>query len=392
VRRVLLTLLFVVLAAPVTAQELLPWTEGEVRVIGLHGPWPPPPPRDPTNRVAGKPEAIALGHHLFNEPRLSASGTTCGDCHQASRDWRDGRARGLGRGHDATDLDRRTPSLWNVGYQHWFGWDGAADSLWMQSIRPILDNREMGGSAVNAARLMREDQAFACGYQRAFGEKPGADDERLLVDIAKALAAYQATLVTPRTSFDDFRDALVVDDKVKAANYPIASQRGLKLFIDKGACNNCHFGPMFTNSEFGDVGIAFFVRPGEVDSGRHGGLGKLRESPFNLLSKYNDDPGTGSRIRTRHVERQHKNFGEFKVPGLRQVGRVGPYMHDGSVATLEDVVKHYSEVSADRLHSDGTPLVRALGLSDGEKADLISFLRSLDAETPKAAAPPPLCP
>src|SRR4029078_5746366 len=125
-----------------------------------------------------------------------------------------------------------------------------------------------------------------------------------------------------------------------------------------------HFGPSFTNGEFGDVGIPFFLsRPGEVDSGRHGGIESLLASPFNQLGRYNADASGASPVRTRHVERQHRNFGEFRVPGLRQLSRSGPYMHDGSMARLEDVVNHYSEVSPDRLHSDGVPLVRALGLS-----------------------------
>jgi cytochrome c peroxidase len=97
-------------------------------------------------------------------------------------------------------------------------------------------------------------------------------------------------------------------------------------------------------------------------------------------------------MRTRHVEAQHRNFGEFRVPGLRQVGRTGPYMHDGSLATLEDVVKHYSTVSPDRLHSDGVPLVRPLGLTPGQGADLVAFLRTLEVDTPKLPSAPSLCP
>jgi cytochrome c peroxidase len=388
VTRVFLLAFLVALAAPATAQELLPWSAGEVRAVGLHGPWPPAPPRDPSNRVAGKSEAVALGRHLFNDARLSSNGMmSCADCHQPSVNWADGRKRGLG----AVELDRRTPTLWNVGFQYWFGWDGSSDSLWMQSIRPILDRREMDNTPAGVARLVRGDTMLACGYERAFGAPPGDDDERVMVDVAKALAAFQATLVTPRTAFDDFRDALVAGERARAARYPLAAQRGLKLFLDKGGCNNCHFGPHFTNGEFGDVGIAFFVRPGEVDPGRYAGIGKLHESPFNRLGRFTDDPAGAGATRTRHIDRQHKNFGEFKVPGLRQVGRTAPYMHDGSVATLEDVVTHYSEVSADRLHSDGTPLVRALGLSDGEKADLVAFLRSLDADAPTLEQPASLC-
>src|SRR6185436_9679958 len=152
------------------------------------------------------------------------------------------------------------------------------------------------------------------------------------------------------------------------------------------------FGPLFSNGEFGDTGVAFFVRPGEIDSGRHGGIDRLKASPFNRLGRHSDDASDGSATRTRHVEAQHRNFGEFRVPGLRQVGRTGPYMHDGSVATLEDVVKHYSTVSPDRLHSDGVPLVRALGLTSQDSADLVTFLRTLDVEVPPLPPAAPICP
>ena len=385
----LLVSLLALWAGGARAQPLLDWSPKEIRTVGQHGPWPPPPVRDPSNRVSGTPAGIALGEHLFNDPRLSGEGRmSCATCHQAGREWSDGLVKGKG----TAELDRRTPSLWNIGYLHWFGWDGAGDSLWAQSIRPLLDPREMNGGAARPGELLRGDPALACGYEKAFGEKPGADDERLLVDTAKVLAAFQATLVSPRTPFDDFRDALVAGDRERAAHYPVSAQRGLKLFIGEANCNLCHLGPRFTNGEFGDIGIPFFVRPGEVDPGRLGGLGRLATSPFNLLGKYNDDATGNNTRRTRHVQRQHTNFGEFRVPGLRQVGRGGPYMHNGSVLTLEDVVKHYSEVSPDRLHSDGTPLVRPLGLTKDQSADLVAFLRSLDAEPPPRQAPPPLCP
>lgn len=377
-----------VLAQPL-AQPLLDWTEEEVALIARHGPWPPPPVRDPSNRVSTSPAAARLGEHLFHDTRLSGTGrTSCATCHRPDRNWSDGRARAQG----TVELDRRTPSLWNVGYGPWFGWDGAGDSLWAQSLRPLLDPREMDAGAERVAALLREDPVLACGYEKAFGDKPGRDDEPLLVDAAKALAAFQATLVTPRTSFDAFRDALVSGDRDAAARYPQAAQRGLRLFIGSANCNACHFGPRFTNGEFGDVGIPFFVRPGEVDSGRLAGLARLAASPFNLLGSYNDDTTGETGRRTRHVQRLHSNFGEFRVPGLRQTARGGPYMHNGSLAKLDDVVRHYAEVSPDRLHSDGVALVRPLGLSAAEQADLVAFLRSLDAEVPPRPPVPPLCP
>lgn len=386
--RLALLLVLAAMATPTLAQDLLGWTPTEIEAVGQHGPWPPQPAPDPTNRVSGNPAAIALGRALFSDPRLSGRDAACSACHLPSLDWRDGRKRG----HGAVELDRRTPSLWNVGFRKWFGWDGSADSLWMQSIRPIMDPREMAGGVMRTAKLLREDATLSCGYRRAFGGAPSGSDEKLMVDAAKALAAFQETLVTPRTPFDDFRDALVGGDLAAAARYPVDAQRGLKLFIGTGNCSACHFGPTFTNGEFGDVGIPFFVRRREVDNGRIGGIERLQASPYNLLGRFNDDPSRASSVRTRHVEKQHRNFGEFRVPGLRQVGRSGPYMHDGSVAKLEDVVTHYSEVSPDRLHSDGVPIVRALGLSAGEKGDLIAFLRSLDTDIPPLPPAPPVCP
>jgi len=386
--KVWLVAVLLVVSGNAMAQHLLDWTADEVAAVALHGPWPPPPARDPSNRVSGNPSAIALGRHLFDDSRLSPSRqVSCGDCHQPGRQWSDGRARGFG----LSELNRRTPSLWNVGYQHWFAWDGAADSIWMQGLRAILDPREMGGSRAGVGKLLREDATLACGYRRAFGEAPGANDERLLVDAAKALAAFVETLVSPRTPFDDFRDALVAGDRAAAGRYPMPAQRGLQLFVGRGNCAACHFGPLFSNGEFGDTGIAFFIAGG-VDPGRSGGIAYLHDSPFNLRGAYSDDATRASATRTRHVERQHRNFGEFKVPALRQASRAGPYMHDGSLATLEEVVRHYSEVSPDRLHSDGVPLVRALKLSREESADLVAFLRTLGADAPKPAPAPALCP
>ena len=242
-------------ALPAQAQGLLDWKAREIEAVAQHGPWPPPAVRDPSNRVSGFPAAIALGRSLFSEPRLSGRDAACTACHLPTLDWRDGRKRGVG----TVELDRRTPSLWNVGMRKWFGWDGSADSLWMQSLRPIVDQREMAGSAAGTSRLLRDDTTLSCGYRNAFGSSPGGSDEKLLVDAAKALAAFQETLITPRTPFDDFRDALVTGDRVAAARYPLPAQRGLRIFVGSGNCVACHFGPAFTNGEFGDIGVPFFL-------------------------------------------------------------------------------------------------------------------------------------
>ncbi len=373
------------------AQALVAFSEPEIRRILQHGPWPQPVLRDPSNRVSGNPAAIALGERLFFDRRLSGDDAmSCAACHLRDRAFTDGRARAYGR----AALDRNTPSVWNIGFARWFGWDGAADSLWLQSIKPILEPKELAADARHVARLLRSDADYARFYERAFGSPPVAPggDEARLVDAGKAIAAYLETLVSPRSPFDDFRDALARNDLGAAARYPAAAQRGLKTFVGKGNCSICHFGPMFTNGEFADVGMPYFVAPGRVDSGRHGGIKDLRADRRNLLGPYSDDASGRTAAKTRHVAIQHRNFGEFKVPGLRNVALTAPYMHNGSLATLRDVVLHYSELNEERLHADGERILRPLKLAPGEVDDLVAFLqtltdRSLTTE-PGEARPP----
>jgi cytochrome c peroxidase len=379
-RAVIVVLLLGAVAGVARAVDFTPQ---EVRAILLHGPWPAAWNPDPSNRVSGKPEAIALGEKLFFEPRLSSKGgVLCATCHVPYRGWQDGRARGMGH----LEVDRNTQSLFNVRWNRWFGWDGAGDSLWAQSIRPMLDAREMGGDAAHAAAFVRGDAEYLCRYRRAFGADPPANDEALLADIGKALAAFQETLVSGRSAFDEFRDALERGDAAKAAAYPQSAQRGLKIFVGKGNCNLCHVGPAFSNGEFHDVGISFFIRRGEVDPGRHGGIQRLKKNPFNLLGRYNDDRSGSAAIKTQHVALDHRNYGEFKVPGLRNVAQTAPYMHSGRLATLTEVVRHYSDLNLDRLHADGESILKPLRLSEAEITDLVAFLESLTED--KSAVQP----
>lgn len=358
----------------------VPFSADEQRRILAHGPWPPPRAHDPGNAQSGRREAITLGQALFFEVRLSSNDIfACATCHEPALAFADGRSRSLGRGL----LERNAPSLWNAVHERWQGWDGAADSLWSQSIRPILHPKEMNASAAQVREFVAGERELACRYRRSFGKPPSAaedDDEAVLVNVAKAIGAFVATLVSGRTPFDDFRDALARGDRRAMARYPAAAQRGLQLFVGRGRCNVCHSGPMFSNGEFGDTGLNFFVRPGEVDPGRHGGIAALRASPYNLLGRFSD-AGAASPVatKTRHVEPRHRNFGEFKVPSLRHVALTAPYMHDGQLATLDAVVRHYSELNLERLHADGERILQPLHLNEGERADLVAFLGTLTA-------------
>jgi len=369
-------------AAVAQPAPVLPFSPEEMRRIVALGPWPPTPRTDPSNRVSGDPAAIALGARLFRDPGLSRTGTiACVTCHQPERALTDGLPRALG----VATADRNTTSLANVGGQRWYGWDGANDSLWAQSLRPIMDRREMDSDLTRVAARIRQDDELKAMYAAAFGAAPSVNDEAVAVDVAKALAAYQETLVTGRTPFDDFRDALARGDSAAAARYPAAAQRGLRIFVGSGNCTVCHSGPRFSNGEFHDIGIAFFVEPGRVDPGRHGGIRKLEASRYNLLGPFNDDPTRATATSTRFVALDHRNYGEFKVPSLRNVARTAPYMHNGSLATLRDVVRHYSNLDEDRLHADGERILKPLGLDKYDVDSLVAFLETLSEQAPSPA-------
>src|SRR5262245_33884660 len=240
-------------ATTVGAEPSPTFTDDERAAILAHGPWPQAMPADPSNRASGRAEAVALGCRLFFDKRLSADGQrSCATCHEPGKAFADGRPRSMG----AVLVDRNAVALANLRLNRWFGWDGSGDSLWAQSIRPILDGKELGLAPGQVRERVAADTGHASAYARIFGSAAQTDaPELVLVNVAKALAAFQETIVTGRTPFDDFRDALERDDSVALRRYPVSAQRGLKLFIGKGRCGACHFGPNFTNGEFDDVGV-----------------------------------------------------------------------------------------------------------------------------------------
>jgi cytochrome c peroxidase len=330
----------------------LPSADERDRILA-HGPWPIPLARDASNRASGHEAAVAFGRRMFHEPRLSANGyVACAACHQTDRGWTDAipRARGL------APVDRNTPTLTNAALYSWFGWSGASDSLWMASLRPILDEREMGSSAAAVAHVVRIGDGLACEYRRAFGRTPEAmDDEVVMVDVAKAIAAFLETLTTGRTPFDEFRDALARGDSQQAERYPAAAARGARVFVGKGGCASCHSGATFTDGGFHTTDVK--------DVGRAEDILIVLASPYNLAGRFNDDPaGTNVRAEaTRALKQQPLHRGQFRVPSLRNVAVTPPYLHDGSRETLREAVQHGG--------------VRALPAGDVD--DLVAFLVTL---------------
>lgn len=338
-----------------------------------HGPWPPSPIIDPSNRVSGIPMAIELGQLLFNSEAIAANdGKSCAACHQPERAFSDGLARAIGH----TQLDRNTLSLFNLPFQRWFGWSGKHDNLWSQSLAPLLLDEEMG-LPVGGATAIAQMPIFIERYKHLFGDPESQSDQENLVNLGKAMAAYQETLITGITSFDRFREALEVGNEKEIAYYPTSAKRGLALFVGRGNCHFCHSGPLFSNGEFHDAGVPFFIEQTRVDEGRHAGITALLKSPYTLVGRFNDDPKRSTAWRTERLVRRHDDFGIFRVPGLRGVSRTAPYMHNGSLETLEDVVRHYSEIDLERMHADGEAILKPLKLNEAEISDLVAFLESL---------------
>ena len=361
-------------AAAVTPQvDRLDLSMAQRQQILTLGPWPPAPRRDPGNRVSGRPMAIELGRQLFRDARMSPVGyIACVTCHQPDRAFTDLKPRA----HGLADLPRNTPALANLGLQRWYGWGGASDSLSMASVRPILDAREFDGSADSVTRLFVRVPEMAACYRRVFGVSALVQPTRTLVNVGKALAAFVETLVTARTPFDDFRDALARGDATTAAAYPAAALRGLKLFVGRGACMDCHNGPNFSDGGF-HPGVApadataTAVAASLADMGRLDDARKLKASPFNLLGPANDDGTRRNAAATRSLVVHPGLRGQYRTPTLRNVAVTAPYFHNGQVERLTDALQHPMPLASAPSASPAQPLAA------GEVDDLAAFLVTL---------------
>jgi cytochrome c peroxidase len=344
----------------------------ELRDVLALGPWPPAPRRDPGNRVSGRPMAIELGRQLFRDPRMSPVGyIACVTCHQPDRAFTDIKARA----HGLADLPRNTPALSNLGLQRWYGWGGASDSLWMASIKPILDAREFDGNIALVTRLfVREPELAAC-YRRVFGVSPLRDPQRTVVNVGKALAAFVETLVTERTPFDEFRDGLAHGDTRRAGAYPVAALRGLKLFVGRAGCVACHSGPNFSDGGF-HPGVlpsddtAAAVAHALADSGRLDDARYLKASAFNLTGSNNDDASRRNAAATRKLVVHAGLSGQYRTPSLRNVAVTAPYFHNGQSERLTDAIQHTQGPSV----AVDAP---AAALTIGDVDDLAAFLATL---------------
>jgi cytochrome c peroxidase len=225
------------------------FTEAELAMIVSLGPWPPTP-RETLVANTAQQAKVELGRRLFFDAGLSPSGrVSCSSCHRPEQAWTDGRTTSVGLAAGTLN----TPAVVNLALQQRFGWRGRTPTLVAQSQRPLLDAAEMGSSPAHVSTHIRRVPDLARRYAAAFGQAPAGDGrdaaDAVFADAAAALAAYQMTLISPRTPFDDFRDAQQrrAATRRSPATFAQPARRGLRLFVGAGGCVQCHSGGLLSD-------------------------------------------------------------------------------------------------------------------------------------------------
>ena len=283
-------------------------------------------------------EKVNLGRKLFFDKNLSVDrSVSCASCHDPEKFWDNGIQYGIGiKGREGT---RNTPTLSNVVYQKQFFWDGRAGSLETQVMGPLLDKNEMGMPSNEAIldRLLENPE-----YEKLFGE--AFSDGVTIINMAHALASYERTLLSGDSPYDRY---MAGDKNAMSA----AAIRGMKLFMGRARCNKCHLPPMFVDYSFHNLGIGMDQK--DPDLGRY------------------------------HVFKSNSARGKFRTPSLRDIAKTGPYMHDGSMKTLEETVEIYDKGGIPNSHLSAE-VRRKLRLTDQQKKDVVTFMK--EGLTSKKAA------
>jgi cytochrome c peroxidase len=274
-----------------------------------------------------------LGKKLFSEKILSKdSSVSCAGCHKPKFAFADTVAFSIGIAGKLTK--RNTPSVLNMKNRPYYFWDGRAASLEEQALMPIQNPDEMGLPIDEAVKRLNQSREYKLLFQKIFNQKPTAKN------LAAAFSAYEKTLETVDSKFDDWSNNL---KKLTAAE-----ERGRELFVgDKAKCFDCHRMEDFTNDEFKNIGL-------------YNGKELNDAGLFSLTNKETDR-------------------GKFKTPGLRNIAVTAPYMHNGMFKTLEEVVEYYNNPQkfiSNPINIDDV-LKIPLGLTDKEKKDIVAFLKTL---------------
>src|SRR5690606_12837524 len=269
-------------------------------------------PADPTNRVADDPRAVDLGHKLFFDVRLSSTGTvSCATCHQPTREFQDDAPLATGVG---TTM-RRTMPIAGTAYAPFLFCDGRKDRQWAQAHGPLESEVEHGGTRAQYAHIIANH--YRDEYEALFGELPDLSDvplhagpvddsaaaaawrtltdeqrenvTRVFVNIGKSIAAYERRIQFGESRFDRYVAALVETGEAPEQVLTEDEIAGLRLFIGKANCTQCHNGPLFTNNEFHNTGVP--AVPGlPADNGRMNGARQVLADEFNCRSKWSDAP------------------------------------------------------------------------------------------------------
>jgi len=443
------------------AAQDLDWSERERKIIDSLSPpaaagpgAAPAPPPSPTNRYADDPAAAALGQRLYFDAGLSPGGAvSCATCHDPEQGWSDGLP--LSKGVAETEFN--SPTVLNAAFHRWQFWDGRADTLWAQALQPVENPLEMNSSRTFLLHRIQDSPPLAADWAAAFGPLPAElidrdrfpenacppppaprgpfgevktasgdprhlawqgmapeDQElvnRLYADFGKAVAAYERLLVSGPSAFDRYADHLR-GQRPPPADFGPAEQRGLRLFVGPASCLDCHFGPMLSDSEFHNVGLAdpdqdpapgglFGAALAERDGaapagggvpreGRPLGIRKIRVDPFNGLGAYSDAPGWEHNNRLRYLFYDEHTIGAFKTPSLRNVARTAPYGHDGRFPDLRAVLEFYRELPGAPPSGHREETLQKLELDDDQIEDLLAFLAALTGErvAPELRRPP----
>lgn len=284
-------------------------------------------------------EKVALGKQLFFDRRLSADGTvSCATCHDPQQAFTDGRPRSVGPKGRKTS--RNSPTLINRALGHAFFWDGRAASLEAQILEVMKLPPALGTTHEVLGNKLNRIEGYRQQFEQVFGGAVTAER------VAMALATFVRTILSGNSPFDRFEagDRTVLSP---------ASQRGLKLFKGKANCAKCHTGFNFTDEQFHNTGVGLY-------------------DPNPDLGRYN-------------VTKRGEDMGVFKTPTLRDIAKTAPYMHDGSLKTLEEVIQYYDKGGIKNPYLSKE--IKPLHLTSQEKADLLAFLNSLTGDAVNITAP-----
>jgi cytochrome c peroxidase len=283
---------------------------------------------------------VELGKLLFFDSRLSKDGSvSCASCHVPAAGFSDPRQFSLGVG--GKQGGRNAPPAMNAAYNHLQFWDGRAGSLEEQALGPIQNPIEMAETLEGVVKKLSKVKAYRDRFRAVFGGDVSPDN------IAKAIAAFERTLISTDSPFDRF----IAGDKSALSE---AAQRGFELFQGKARCVLCHNSPNFTDNKFHNIGVPQ-TGPLKEDVGRYA------------------------------VTKRESDRGAFKTPSLRSIALTAPYMHTGGFKTLEEVMEFYNKGGEPVSGKDA--FMTALNLTDQEKKDLVEFMNSLTGELKNMSLP-----